>query len=244
MSLNDVKKRNLQAQEKLKFSAFYLKVDSDKGKANHKCATVSKVHADHEKKIQKCDTVYKDDNDRAQELATDQLSSASMRETCVYIEEDEEEDETRASPQKVRPASAWPVFTKSMSIASTAQPDSAPLGQQRARLQSLPKSLSYAGKGSWQAFLTTFRKFASIFEWTEEKRDYLCLCLTDKASEFYALTMDRHVEMTYAGVVKKLERRFGYGELPETAMETISSARQGEEDSLDEWADKSTDVGR
>ncbi|KAH3724157.1 hypothetical protein DPMN_049967 [Dreissena polymorpha] len=113
------------------------------------------------------------------------------------------------------------------------------LGQQKARLQSLPKSLTYDGKGSWQAFLTKFGKFASIFEWTEEeKRDYLCLCLTDRASEFYALTTDRNVEMTYAAVVEKLERRFGYRELPETAMVTFSSATQREEESLDEWADR------
>ena len=115
----------------------------------------------------------------------------------------------------------------------------AAVGQQRARLQSLPKSLSYDGKGSWQAFLTKFGKFAAIYEWTEEeKRDYLCLCLTDKASEFYALTTDRHVEMTYAEVVEKLEKRFGYRELPETAMVTFSSAVQREEESLDEWADR------
>ncbi|KAH3894472.1 hypothetical protein DPMN_018629 [Dreissena polymorpha] len=75
-----------------KFSAFYLKIDSDKGTAKLKCATVSKT------------------------------------ETCVYIEEDEEEDETRASPQKVIPASAWPVFSKSVSMATTARPDSATPG--------------------------------------------------------------------------------------------------------------------
>ncbi|KAH3878357.1 hypothetical protein DPMN_002246 [Dreissena polymorpha] len=113
------------------------------------------------------------------------------------------------------------------------------VGQQRARLQSLPKSLTYDGKVSWQAFLTKFGKFASIFEWTEEeKRNYLCLCLTDRASEFYALTTDRHTEMTYAAVVEKLERRFGYRELPKTAMVTFSSATQREEESLDEWADR------
>ncbi|XP_052244189.1 uncharacterized protein LOC127853577 isoform X2 [Dreissena polymorpha] len=92
-----------------KFSAFYLKIDSDKGKAKLKCATVSKVNADHESKKQKCETV-------------------SKTETCVYIEEDEEEDETRASPQKVIPASAWPVFSKSVSMATTARPDSATPG--------------------------------------------------------------------------------------------------------------------
>ncbi|KAH3856280.1 hypothetical protein DPMN_098865 [Dreissena polymorpha] len=118
----------------------------------------------------------------------------------------------------------------------------AEVGQQIARLQSLPKAiqslpkaLSFDGKGSWQAFLTRFLNFASTFEWTEEeKRDYLCLCPTDKASECYALTSDRHVEMTYEEVVEKLEKQFGYPTMPETAMITFYSSCQGEEESLND----------
>ncbi|KAH3848388.1 hypothetical protein DPMN_090749 [Dreissena polymorpha] len=44
--------------------------------------------------------------------------------------------------------------------------------------------------------------------------------------------------MTYAEVIEKLERRFVNRELPQTAIVTFSSARQGEEVSLDEWADR------
>ena len=113
------------------------------------------------------------------------------------------------------------------------------LGQQKPRLQSLPKALVFDGRGSWQAFLTKFEKYAGIFEWDDfEKRDFLCLCLTDKASEYYALVMDREVELGYIEVVDKLERRFGYRELPETARVTFSGARQGEEESVDDWADR------
>ncbi|KAH3842929.1 hypothetical protein DPMN_116434 [Dreissena polymorpha] len=113
------------------------------------------------------------------------------------------------------------------------------LGKQKSRIQSLPKALVYDGRGSWHAFLTKFEKYAGIFEWDDfEKRDFLCLCLTDKASEYYALVMDREVELGYIEVVDKLERRFGYRELPETARVTFSGARQGEEESVDDWADR------
>ncbi|KAH3797518.1 hypothetical protein DPMN_151099 [Dreissena polymorpha] len=112
-------------------------------------------------------------------------------------------------------------------------------GQHKSKLQSLPKALIYDGRGSWQAFMTKFEKYAGIFEWEDrEKRDYLCLCLTDKASEYYALVMDREVELGYHEVVDKLERRFGYRDLPETARVTFCSARQGEEESVDDWADR------
>ena len=114
-----------------------------------------------------------------------------------------------------------------------------PPGQQKSRLQSLPKALEYGGRGRWQAFLTKFEKFSSIFEWEDRaKRDYLCLCLTDKASEYYALVMEREVDLSYLEVVDKLERRFGYRDLPETARVTFSSARQGEHESVDDWADR------
>ncbi|KAH3831057.1 hypothetical protein DPMN_104318 [Dreissena polymorpha] len=50
--------------------------------------------------------------------------------------------------------------------------------------------------------------------------------------------MDREVELGYIEVVDKLERRLGYRELPETARVTFSGARQGEEESVDDWTDR------
>ncbi|KAH3737269.1 uncharacterized protein LOC127849771 [Dreissena polymorpha] len=50
--------------------------------------------------------------------------------------------------------------------------------------------------------------------------------------------MDREVELNYSEVVDKLERRFGYRDLPETARVTFSSARQGDDESVDDWADR------
>ncbi|KAH3824087.1 hypothetical protein DPMN_125915 [Dreissena polymorpha] len=50
--------------------------------------------------------------------------------------------------------------------------------------------------------------------------------------------MDREVELNYLEVVKRLERRFGYRDLTEAARVTFSSARQGDDESVDDWADR------
>jgi hypothetical protein len=50
--------------------------------------------------------------------------------------------------------------------------------------------------------------------------------------------MDREKELSYVELVDKLERRFGYRDLPETAKVTFSSARQGDDESVDDWADR------
>ncbi|KAH3813528.1 hypothetical protein DPMN_141989 [Dreissena polymorpha] len=50
--------------------------------------------------------------------------------------------------------------------------------------------------------------------------------------------MDPELELSYLEVVDKPERRFGYRDLPETARVTFSSARQGDDESVDDWADR------
>ncbi|KAH3799084.1 hypothetical protein DPMN_152687 [Dreissena polymorpha] len=97
------------------------------------------------------------------------------------------------------------------------------------RLQPLPEALFSDGRGSWHAFLTKFEINTGIYEWEDaEKRDYLCFCLTDSASQYYALVME--LELGYLEIVDKPEKRFGYREMPETARVTFSGARQGNEE--------------
>ncbi|KAH3720727.1 hypothetical protein DPMN_063631 [Dreissena polymorpha] len=50
--------------------------------------------------------------------------------------------------------------------------------------------------------------------------------------------MDREVELGYLEVEDKMERRFGYRDLPKTARVTFSSARQVLDESVDDWADR------
>lgn len=48
--------------------------------------------------------------------------------------------------------------------------------------------------------------------------DQLCLALEGKASEDYALLVERNHNMADVDLVRKLEKRFGFMELPETAQ--------------------------
>lgn len=56
-----------------------------------------------------------------------------------------------------------------------------------------------------------------------------------KASEYYALIVERNRNVEYGDLVRK---RFGFKELPETAQVQFQNARQALEESLEDWADR------
>ena len=75
-------------------------------------------------------------------------------------------------------------------------------------------SLKFDGKSNWKAFYAKFSRYAEVSEWTEEEcRDQLCWCLDGKASEYYALLVERNQDMAYMDLIRKLEKRFGFREL-------------------------------
>jgi hypothetical protein len=49
-------------------------------------------------------------------------------------------------------------------------------------------------------------------------------CLDGKASEYYALLVERNQDMAYKNLIIKIEKRFGFRELPETAQVQFSNA--------------------
>ncbi|KAH3701154.1 hypothetical protein DPMN_076137 [Dreissena polymorpha] len=109
----------------------------------------------------------------------------------------------------------------------------------RQRLTQQPKTLLYSGKGSWKSLRSKFYRYVVVNDWSErEKRDYLCLYLTDTASDYHTLITDKTPNITYNGIIEKLERRFGCQELPETAMIKFSNACQQKDEFLDDWADR------
>jgi hypothetical protein len=104
---------------------------------------------------------------------------------------------------------------------------------------SLPMSLKFDGKSNWKAFYAKFSRYAEVSEWTEgECREQLCWCLDGKASEYYALLVERNHDMAYKDLILKLEKRFGFRELPETAQVQFNNARQTPEELLEDWADR------
>jgi hypothetical protein len=65
-------------------------------------------------------------------------------------------------------------------------------------------SLKFDGKSNWKAFYAKFSRYAEVSEWTEgECRDQLCWCLDGKASEYYALLVERNQEMVYMDLIRK-----------------------------------------
>ena len=109
----------------------------------------------------------------------------------------------------------------------------------RGKSVSLPMSLKFDGKSNWKAIYAKFSRYAEVSEWTEgECRDQLCWCLDGKASEYYALLVERNQEMVYMDLIRKLETRFGFRELPETAQVQFNNARQTPDELLEDWADR------
>jgi hypothetical protein len=109
----------------------------------------------------------------------------------------------------------------------------------RGKSVSLPMSLKFDGKSNWKAFYAKFSRYAEVSEWTEgECRDQLCWCLDGKASEYYALLVERNQEMVYMDLIRKLEKRFGFRELPETAQVQLNNAHQTPDELLEDWADR------
>ncbi|KAH3814963.1 hypothetical protein DPMN_143482 [Dreissena polymorpha] len=83
--------------------------------------------------------------------------------------------------------------------------------------------------------LHKFDWYATLNEWDpQEMKDYLCLSLTGKASEFYELVTDKRDNLSFINIVEKLERRFGYKELPETTMIIFSNATQTNDETIDD----------
>jgi hypothetical protein len=68
-------------------------------------------------------------------------------------------------------------------------------------------SLKFDGKSNWKAFYAKFSRYG-------------------KANEYYVLLVERNQEMVYMDLIRKLEKRFGFRELPETAQVQFNNACQ------------------
>jgi hypothetical protein len=51
---------------------------------------------------------------------------------------------------------------------------------------------------------------------------------------YYALLVERNQEMAYMALIRKLEKRFGFRELPETAQVQFNNARQTPDELLED----------
>lgn len=97
-------------------------------------------------------------------------------------------------------------------------------------------TLKYDGISNWQAFCAKFSRYTEVSGWsTHECRDQLCWCLEGKASEYYTLIVERNRNVEYGDLVRKIEKCFGFKELPETAQVQFQNDRQALEESQEDW---------
>ena len=50
--------------------------------------------------------------------------------------------------------------------------------------------------------------------------------------------VERNQDMAYMDLIRKLEKRFGFRELPETAQVQFNNARQTPEELMEDWVDR------
>ncbi|XP_063957689.1 uncharacterized protein LOC135154676 [Lytechinus pictus] len=103
----------------------------------------------------------------------------------------------------------------------------------------LPKSLTFNGKGNWRAFFRKFSAFADHHNWTAMERvSQLYWGLKGKAEDYLLMVLDQEPNMPYAGLVARLQHRFGEEGLSESAQLEFVAAKQGPTESLPDWADR------
>jgi hypothetical protein len=111
--------------------------------------------------------------------------------------------------------------------------------QDRRYFMGMYKSLKYTGKTSWKIFYAKFRGYARTAGWTEEqKKDQLLWSLEDKAGEYFTLLLERDPQITYPEIIEKLEKRFGFQDVPEMSMIQFNNCKQDKHASLEDWADR------
>ena len=103
----------------------------------------------------------------------------------------------------------------------------------------LPKSITFDGKSSWKAFYAKFNSYANECDWgPKQRKSQLCWCLEGKASEYFALIIDREPDISFASLISKLDKRFALQEHPEVSQMHFQYARQSPDESSVEWADR------
>ena len=108
----------------------------------------------------------------------------------------------------------------------------------RGRSPQMPKMATYDGDSTWNAFLFQFKRTARRYGWSKTtKLDRLMMCLRGKAVDFVK-TRPKRVTTNYKRLVKHMTKRFGRHDPPITARRQLYSAKQKEDESLEEFADR------
>ena len=102
-----------------------------------------------------------------------------------------------------------------------------------------PKMATFSGSaGTWKSFILQFKQTAKQYHWDESsKRKRQLECLRGKAIEF-VYSNSSYIRKDYKRLVKELDRRFGEHDQLSMKRRQLLSARQTEDESLADWADR------
>ncbi|KAH3746380.1 hypothetical protein DPMN_180787 [Dreissena polymorpha] len=83
------------------------------------------------------------------------------------------------------------------------------------------------------------KSYRAVNRWSDsECRDYLNWCLEGKALDYFTIETSMGEWLSYTDIMLKMERRFGTKELLELSKVKFHQAIQGQQESLEEWADR------
>ena len=102
-----------------------------------------------------------------------------------------------------------------------------------------PKIQTFDGRvGEWEPFIFHFQNVAKNSQWSKsEKRDRLMECLRGKAI-LHIRNQPREVQRSYRRLKEALHERYSCKELPRTARRQLSTMRQEEGESYEDFADR------
>lgn len=109
----------------------------------------------------------------------------------------------------------------------------------RPRQPQAPKVATFDGTPSaWKSFLFNFKQVVKVARLSErKKRQMLVACLRDKAAVF-ASSLPKATLKEYKELLKALKKRYGQTDPPTTVRRQLAVLRQGEEESLEEFAER------
>lgn len=102
-----------------------------------------------------------------------------------------------------------------------------------------PKVATFDGTPSaWKSFVFNFKQVVKVARLSErKKRQMLVACLRNKAAVF-ASSLPKSTLREYKELLKALKKRYGQTDPPTTVRRQLSVLRQGEEESLEEFAER------
>ena len=109
--------------------------------------------------------------------------------------------------------------------------------QEVGKLPSLPRSISFDGKGNWGAFHAKFTAFADESGWSPmQRRDQMWWCLKGQGNDHYRMLLERNPLASYQELVLCMEKQFGATDPPEMVQMEFSLAKQSEDETTLEWS--------